>query len=131
MKIPNFLRELINSNEYADKNSDTYVRATKYMNLLYPGQAEFDSTGKMTEPPYDMTYEQFLEAQKKLKEDIENAIQEAEEDTEEEKGLSVDYSEFIETEETIDVRVLMPSGYIYNKKLVVYTLKYSRRIASR
>ena len=122
MKIPNFLRELINSNEYADKNSDTYVRATKYMNLLYPGQAEFDSTGKMTEPPYDMTYEQFLEAQKKLKEDIENAIQEAEEETEEEKGLSVDYSEFIETEETIDVRVLMPSGYIYNKKLVVYTL---------
>lgn len=122
MKIPNFLRELINSNEYADKNSDTYVRATKYMNLLYPGQAEFDSTGKMTEPPYDMTYEQFLEAQKKLKEDIENAIQEAEEDTEEEKGLSVDYSEFIETEETIDVRVLMPSGYIDNKKLVVYTL---------
>ena len=122
MKIPNFLRELINSNEYADKNSDTYVRATKYMNLLYPGQAEFDSTGKMTEPPYDMTYEQFLEAQNKLKEDIENAIQEAEEDTEEEKGLSVDYSEFIETEETIDVRVLMPSGYIYNKKLVVYTL---------
>lgn len=122
MKIPNFLRELINSNEYADKNSDTYVRATKYMNLLYPGQAEFDSTGKMTEPPYDMTYEQFLEAQKKLKEDIENAIQEAEEDTEEKKGLSVDYSEFIETEETIDVRVLMPSGYIYNKKLVVYTL---------
>lgn len=122
MKIPNFLRELINSNEYADKNSDAYVRATKYMNLLYPGQAEFDSTGKMTEPPYDMTYEQFLEAQKKLKEDIENAIQEAEEETEEEKGLSVDYSEFIETEETIDVRVLMPSGYIDNKKLVVYTL---------
>lgn len=122
MKIPNFLRELINSNEYADKNSDTYVRATKYMNLLYPGQAEFDSTGKMTEPPYDMTYEQFLEAQNKLKEDIENAIQEAEEETEEEKGLSIDYSEFIETEETIDVRVLMPSGYIYNKKLVVYTL---------
>lgn len=122
MKIPNFLRELINSNEYADKNSDTYARATKYMNLLYPGQAEFDSTGKMTEPPYDMTYEQFLEAQKKLKEDIENAIQEAEEETEEEKGLSIDYSEFIETEETIDVRVLMPSGYIDNKKLVVYTL---------
>lgn len=122
MKIPNFLRELINSNEYADKNSDTYVRATKYMNLLYPGQAEFDSTGKMTESPYDMTYEQFLEAQKKLKEDIENAIQEAEEETEEEKGLSIDYSEFIETEETIDVRVLMPSGYIDYKKLVVYTL---------
>lgn len=37
------------------------------MNLLYPGQAEFDSTCKMTEPPYDMTYEQFLEAQKKIK----------------------------------------------------------------
>ena len=30
------------------------------MNLLYPGQVEFDGTGKMTELPYDMTYEQFL-----------------------------------------------------------------------
>ncbi len=63
-----------------------------------------------------------MEAQKKLKEDIENAIQEAEEETEEEKGLSVDYSEFIETEETIDVRVLMPSGYIYTIKSLLFIL---------
>ena len=60
----------------------------------------------MTEPPYDMTYEQFLEAQKKLDEDIENAIQEAEEEAEEEKGHSVDYSEFIETEELLAVQRL-------------------------
>ena len=118
MKIPNFWRELINSAEYADKNSDTYVRAAKYMNLLYPGQVEFDETGKMTASPYDMTYEQFLEAQKQLDKDVENAIQEAEE----EQGNSVAYSEFVDIEETIDVRVLMPSGYIDNKKLVVYTL---------
>ena len=50
MKTPKFLHELINDVEYADKNSDTYVRATKYMNLLYPGQVEFDETGKMTVP---------------------------------------------------------------------------------
>lgn len=122
MQIPKFLRELINSAEYADKNSDTYVRVTKYMNLLYPGQIEFDETGKMIEPPYDMTYEQFLRVQKELDEDVQNAIQEAEEEAEEEKGTSVDYSEFVEIEETIDVRVLMPFGYIDNKKLVVCTL---------
>ena len=29
MKIPKFLHELINRTEYADKNSDTYARATK------------------------------------------------------------------------------------------------------
>lgn len=29
MKIPNFLRELINSNEYADKNSDTDMQPDK------------------------------------------------------------------------------------------------------
>ncbi len=119
MKTPNFLRKLINNVEYADKNSDTYVRATKYINLLYPGQVEFDETGKMTEPPYDMTYEQFLDAQKQLDKDVENAIQEA---AEEEQENSVDYSEFVEIEEKIDVRVLMPLGYINNKQLIVYTL---------
>ena len=87
MKTPNFLRKLINNVEYADKNSDTYVRATKYINLLYPGQVEFDETGKMTEPPYDMTYEQFLDAQKQLDKDVENAIQEAAE--EEQETLSI------------------------------------------
>lgn len=121
MKIPNFLRELINSNEYADKNSDTYVRATKYMNLLYPGQAEFDSTGKMTEPPYDMTLAQFNKAQDALEAALEEAKQEAEAEYEE-AGQEIDIDAYVELEEAIDVRVLMPLGTIENKQLEVYTL---------
>ena len=124
MKIPNFLRELINSNEYADKNSDTYVRATKYMNLLYPGQAEFDSTGKMTEPPYDMTLAQFNKAQDALEVALEEAKQEAEAEYEE-TGRQIDVEDYVELEETIDVRVLMPDGTIENKQLEVYTLDLS------
>ena len=34
MKIPKFLHELINRTEYADKNSDTYARATKEANNM-------------------------------------------------------------------------------------------------
>ena len=68
-----------------------------------------------------MTYEQFINAQKKLDEAIQDAIQDAEAEAEE-KGMSVDYSQFVEAEEEIDVRVLMPWGDIENEKLIVYTL---------
>ena len=37
MQTPKFLQELISSPEYSDKNSETYKRVTKYMNILYPG----------------------------------------------------------------------------------------------
>ena len=69
-----------------------------------------------------MTYEQFLDAQKKFDDDIQNAIQEAEAEAEAENDILVDYSQFVEIDEEIDVRVLMPWGDIENKKLVVYTL---------
>ena len=55
MQTPKFLQELISSPEYSDKNSETYKRVTKYMNILYPGTVQFDATGRMIRPEYDMT----------------------------------------------------------------------------
>ncbi len=47
MQTPNLLQELITSDEYGDKNSETYKRATRYMNILYPGTVQFDATGRI------------------------------------------------------------------------------------
>lgn len=122
MKTPNFLRNLLQSNFYWNKNSAEFAKANGYLETLFPGQLRQDATGQYIEPEYDMTYEQFLDAQKKFDDDIQNAIQEAEEEIEEETGNAVDCSEFVEIEEEINVRVLMPWGDIENEKLVVYTL---------
>lgn len=62
MKTPKFLRDLITSPAYMDKNSKVYAMAEKYLNLLYPGTAQTDATGRMTEPEYDMTLAQFNKA---------------------------------------------------------------------
>ena len=122
MKTPNFLRNLLQSNNYWDKNSTEFAKANEYLGKLFPGELQQDATGQYIEPKYDMTYEQFLDAQKKFDDDIQNAIQEAEEEIEEETGNTVDCSEFVEIEEEINVRVLMPWGDIQNEKLIVYTL---------
>ena len=122
MKTPNFLRNLLQSNNYWDKNSTEFAKANEYLGKLFPGELQQDATGQYIEPKYDMTYEQFLDAQKKFDNDIQNAIQEAEEEIEEETGNAVDCSEFVEIEEEINVRVLMPFDNIENKKLIVYTL---------
>lgn len=121
MKTPQFLRQLMSSSEYMDKNSKAYAMAEKYLNLLYPGMLQTDATGRMTEPEYDMTLEQFRKAQKALESALEEAIAEAEEDYEE-AGRQIDVEDYVELEETIDVRVLMPDGAIENKQLEVYTL---------
>ena len=119
MKTPIFLRNLLQSNNYWNKNSVEFAKANKYLETLFPGELQKDATGQYIEPKYDMTYEQFLDAQKKFDDDIQNAIQEAEV---EENGISVDFSHFVEVEEEIDVRVLMPWGDIENERLIVYTL---------
>ena len=121
MKTPQFLRQLMSSSEYMDKNSKVYAMAEKYLNLLYPGAAQLDATGRMTEPEYDMTLEQFRMAQKALESALEEAKQEAEAEYEE-TGRQIDVEDYVELEETIDVRVLMPLGTIENKQLEVYTL---------
>ena len=74
-----------------------------------------------------MTYEQFLDAQKKFDDDIENAIQEAEGEDDDEGDANnefqhIDIRQFIEIAEVIDVRVLMPDGSIESKQLFVYKL---------
>ena len=122
MQTPKFLRNLLQSDNYWNKNSTEFIKANEYLETLFPGKLQKDSTGQYIEPEYDMTYEQFLTAQKKLDDDIQNAIQEAEEEIEEETGNTVDCSQFVEIDEEIDVRVLMPWGDIQNEKLIVYTL---------
>ena len=121
MKTPQFLRQLMSSSEYMDKNSAAYAMAEKYLNLLYPGTAQPDATGRMTEPPYDMTLAQFNKAQDALEAALEEAKQEAEAEYEE-AGQEIDIDAYVELEEAIDVRVLMPLGTIENKQLEVYTL---------
>ncbi len=121
MQTPKFLRNLLQSNDYWNKNSTEFAKANEYLETLFPGQLQQDATGQYIEPKYDMTYEQFVNAQKKLDEAIQDAIQDAEAEAEE-KGMSVDYSQFVEVEEEIDVRILMPWGDIENEKLIVYTL---------
>ena len=121
MKTPNFLRTLMSSPAYMDKNSNTYAMAEKYLKMLYPGALAQDATGRMTEPKYDMTLEQFRKAQKALESALEEAIANAEAEYEE-AGRRIDVEDYVDLEETIDVRVLMPLGTIENKQLEVYTL---------
>ena len=121
MRTPKFLRNLLQSNNYWNKGSAEFTKANEYLETLFPGQLQQDATGQYIEPKYDMTYEQFINAQKKLDEAIQDAIQDAEAEAEE-KGMSVDYSQFVEAEEEIYVSVLMPWGDIENEKLIVYTL---------
>ena len=121
MKTPEFLRALMSSPAYMDKNSAAYATAEKYLNLLYPGTVQSDATGRMTEPPYDMTLGQFNKAQDELDDALEEAKQKAEAEYEE-AGRQIDVEDYVELEEAIDVRVLMPDDRIENKQLEVYTL---------
>ena len=122
MQTPKFLRDLLQSNNYWNKNSAEFTTANEYLGKLYPGQLQKDASGNYTEPEYDMTYEQFLDAQKKFDDDIQEAIQEVQDEDENEGTYIDDYSQFVEVAEQIDVLVLMPWGSIDNKKLIVYTL---------
>ena len=122
MQTPKFLRNLLQSNNYWDKNSTEFAKANEYLETLFPGQLQKDATGQYIEPEYDMTYEQFLIAQKKFDDDIEETIQEAEDEIEQETGEIVDLREFVTIDEEIDVRVLMPWGDIEKEKLIIYGL---------
>lgn len=115
MKTPEFLRQIMSSPAYMDKNSKAYAMAERYLNLLYPGMAQTDATGRMTEPEYDMTLTQFNKAQDALEAALEAAKQEAEAEYEE-AGQEIDVDAYVELEETIDVRVLMPDGRTLSSK---------------
>ena len=129
MKQPEFLTKLITSPAYADKNSDEFARATQYINLLYPGKINFDISGAMIKPKYDMTLEQFQTAQFKLDSDFESAKQEAEDEIQteygeyfENLGIDFDIDKYVIQPEIIAVKVLYPSGNIITRNLIIYDL---------
>ena len=129
MQTPKFLQDLISSPEYGDKNSETYKRATRYMNILYPGTVQFDVTGRMMRPEYDMTLEQFYDAQHEIDMDFEAQKEEATDEVMEEYGeyfetigFEFNIEEYVISGTPIPVKVLMPGGYISNKDLITYKL---------
>ena len=129
MKQPGFLAKLITSPAYAHKNSDEFARANKYMNLLYPGKINFDTSGNMIQPQYDMTLEQFQTAQFELDSDFENAKQEAEDAIQTEYGeyfdnlgIDFDIDNYVIQSEAIAVKVLYPAGNIITRNLLIYDL---------
>ena len=124
---PKFLQELLSSPEYGDKNSATYKRATKYMNILYPGTVQFDATGRMIRPEYDMTLAQFNDAQGEIDAEFNAAVDEAYEEIMSEYGEYFDnigesFDIDIDTGDAIPVKVLMPNGNIIEKYLDTYEL---------
>ena len=124
MQTPKFLRDLLQSDSYWDKNSDEFAKANEYLEILFPGQLQKDITGQYIKPEYDMTYEQFLTAQKKFDNDLEEAIIEAESDEGDASNefQYIDIRQFVEIAEIIDVLVLMPDGNIETNQLIVYKL---------
>lgn len=67
IRIPNFLRELIESEAYGNKqhpkHQDTNEKVSHYMKFFYPGEMYQDATGKFVPPQYNMTLDQFNAAQ--------------------------------------------------------------------
>ena len=129
MQTPKFLQELISSPEYGDKNSETYKRATRYMNILYPGTVAFDATGRMTRPEYDMTLEQFYKAQHEIetefesdKSKIEAELLDTYGDYFETIGFEFNIEEYVVSGEPIPVKVLMPGGQVSKHSLETYDL---------
>ena len=122
MQTPKFLQDLISSPEYGDKNSETYKRATRYMNILYPGTVQFDVTGRMMRPEYDMTLEQFYDAQHEIDMDFEAQKEEATDEVMEEYGeyfetlgFEFNIEEYVISGTPIPVKVLMPGGIFQTK----------------
>lgn len=67
-------------NAYTNRSNPDFTQAnemvTEYLQIFYPGSMEFDATGKMKEPDYDMTLEQFKDLQRKIKKELNERIAE-------------------------------------------------------
>ena len=129
MITPKFLQELISSPEYGDKNSETYKRTTRYMNILYPGTVAFDATGRMMRPEYDMTLQQFYKARDEIYADFESVKTKAETevldaygDYFETIGFEFNIEEYVVHGAPIPVKVLMPGGYVSKRNLETFDL---------
>ena len=51
MKTPNFLRNLLQSNNYWDKNSNEFAKANDYLGKLFPGELQQETYQMMTMNP--------------------------------------------------------------------------------
>ncbi len=122
MKMPNFLRALMTTPAYMDKNSTEYATAEKYLRMLYPGNVTTDASGRMVAPEYDMTLKEFREAQTKMDHELQAVKTNAENEYYNATGEILDTDAYVKLEENIDVRVLMPGGSIEIKQLEVYNL---------
>ncbi|MCL2338720.1 MAG: lysozyme [Proteobacteria bacterium] len=134
IKMPKFLQSKIQSDAYTNKNnpdySETNEDVSKYLQTLYPGQIEFDATGRMQEPDYDMTEEQFEDAQSQIDSDFEDEKDEAEGETMDEYGeyfdnlgISFNIEDYVVAGESIAVNVLQDDGSIEVKHLETYDLE--------
>lgn len=99
----------------------TNNKVGNYFQALYPGTMESDATGKMQQPDYDMTEEEFIAAQNELDNDLEESIAEIESNMETEDAMP-DMEQYITLEETIPVKVLYPDGRIDTDYLYVYDI---------
>ncbi len=129
METPRFLRELMSRPEYRNPNSDEYIKAQKYFNLLYPGTAQTDITGRLGTPKYDMTSRDFIKLRHEVESDFEESKQEAEQEILEEFGeyfenVGIDFNidDYVVPKDLIQVNVLYPGGEIVNKKIDIYGL---------
>ena len=129
MQTPKFLRNLLQSNNYWNKDSDGFAKANEYLATLSPGQLQKDATGQYVEPEYDMTYEQFQDAQHKIDDDFEIAKEEATEEVLEEFetyfdtiGFDFDIEDYVVSGEDIEVKVLYSRNTILTKYLHTYDL---------
>ncbi len=131
MELPRFLRELISRPEYRNPNSDEYITAQKYFNLLYPGTVQFDATGRMIQPEYDMTIAEFENAQaqidaeiEKAKRELERSLQDPDEEPEEENDDENSAPTVqIVLKGLVAIRVLIIDDLIVTKNLKIYDLK--------
>ena len=99
------------------------------MNILYPGTVQFDATGRMMRPEYDMTLEQFYNAQHEIETEFESDKSEAEADVLdaygdyfETIGFEFNIEEYVVPGMPIPVKVLMPGGQVSKRSLETYAL---------
>lgn len=131
--MPAFLRELVESEAYTNKQHPDYQitneKVEYYLRTLYPGEMKQDATGKFVAPEYDMTLEQFDEAQRKIDADFEESKDEAEEEILDEYGeyfenlgISFDIDGCVIPGESIPVKVLYYNDTITLRHLETYDL---------
>ncbi len=129
IKTPQFLRKLMRSDAYINKDnpshSKTNAEVTKQLQRFYPGTLEYDATGRMAEPEYDMTLEQFEEAEAQIKVELDEKIKQIKKgDDENDEDAEESETEFkIILSEIIPVRVLMNDDVIETKNLEIYDVE--------